>query len=196
MQNQTLIFIGRSGAGKGTQVKLLMDKLKDATKKEVLYVEAGARFREFIATESFSSHEAKEIQDRGGLQPSFLSIWMWSDILVKNMKGDEHVIFDGTPRRMSEAKVLESALKFYGHERPKVVFIDVCSEWAMARLSERGRSDDTEESILKRMDWYDRDVTGAIEYMKNNPYYEYIEINGEQTIPEVHAEICRKLNLV
>ncbi len=195
MTNQTLIFIGRSGAGKGTQINLLKEKLINLTGKEVLYVEAGAEFRKFMQNGSYSSEKTKEIQNQGGLQPSFLSIWMWSDILVKNMKGDEHVVFDGTPRRMSEAKVLESALKFYGHEKPKVVFINVGSEWAKNRLIERGRADDNAESISKRMDWYEKDVTGAIEYMKGNPYYEYLEINGEQTIEEVHTEICKALAL-
>jgi len=195
MPNNTLIFIGRSGAGKGTQIKLLTEKLKEKTGKEVLYIEAGARFREFMQSETYTSSLAKEIQNQGGLQPSFLSIWMWSDLLVKNMKGDEHVIFDGTPRRMSEAKVLESALKYYGHEKPRVVFISVGSDWAKEKLTLRGRADDTSSSIDKRMDWYEKDVAGAIEYMKSNPYYEYHEVNGEQTIEAVHEEICKALAL-
>ncbi len=194
-QNHILIFIGRSGAGKGTQIKLITDKLKSATNKNVVYVESGAHFREFVNSDSCSAEKSKQIVKDGGLQPSFLAIWIWADVLIKNVKCDEHIIFDGTPRRMSEAKILESALKFYGHEKPKVFFIDVGKDWAKEKLFGRGREDDSKESISARMDWYEKDVAETVEYIKNNPYYEFHQINGERTIEEIHKDICGRLSL-
>ena len=191
----TYIFIGRSGAGKGTQIQLLMEKLKATTTHPVLHMETGKSFREFIQNDSYSSELSRKVAEEGGLQPSFLSIWTWADLLVKNFTGKEHLLFDGMPRRMSEAKILETALKFYNVENPKLIFLDVSEQWATERLNGRGRADDGKESIERRMKWYDKDVADTIEYMKHNTYYTYHHINGEQTIEEVHAEITKSLGL-
>lgn len=191
----TFIFIGRSGAGKGTQIELLIKKLKSLSELSVLHVEPGNAFRAFTSGTSLSATTAKEIALQGELQPSFLTVWIWSDILIKNVTGNEHLLFDGMPRRMSEAKILESALKFYGVEKPKVINIHVGDNWAIDKLTKRGRADDNEESIKRRMKWYEKDVEDTVEYMKHNTFYDFISINGEQTIEEVHKEICEKVGL-
>jgi adenylate kinase len=195
MHPHTYIFIGRSGAGKGTQIQLLIEKLKSSTQHPVLHVETGKSFREFIETDSHAAALSREISVAGGLQPSFLSIWVWSDLLIKHFTGKEHLLFDGMPRRMSEAKILETALKFYGVENPTVIFLDVSEGWATDRLHGRGRSDDGKEAIERRMKWYDKDVADTVEYMKHNTYYTYHQINGEQTIEEVHSDIVKTLGL-
>jgi adenylate kinase family enzyme len=59
----------------------------------------------------------------------------------------------------------------------------------------RGRLDDSDEEIKKRLDWYKANVVPAIEYFKNDPDYKFVSINGEQTIEEVHREIMQKLEL-
>jgi adenylate kinase family enzyme len=196
MQPQTYIFIGRSGAGKGTQIQLLMDTLKAATQIDVLHVEPGNSFREFINTDSYSAAKSRDLAAAGGLQPAFLSIWVWADILVNKATGKEHVLLDGMPRRMSEAKILESALKFYEVEKPTVIFLDVSEEWATERLFGRGRNDDGRDSIERRMKWFDKDVADTVEYMKGNSYYNYVHINGEQTIEQVHADIAKAIGMV
>ncbi len=195
MQPHTYIFIGRSGAGKGTQIQLLIDKLKVSTDQPVLHIETGKSFREFINSDSYSAELSRKIAAEGGLQPSFLSIWTWSDILIKEFTGKEHLLFDGMPRRMSEAKILETALKFYGVENPTVIFLDVSQGWATDRLFGRGRADDAKASIEQRMKWYDKDVADTVEYMKHNTYYRFISINGEQTIEQVHDDVVKNLNL-
>lgn len=195
MQPHTYIFIGRSGAGKGTQIQLLIEKLKSATSHQVLHVETGRSFREFIESNTHTAGLSKKIAAEGGLQPSFLSIWTWSDLLIKDFTGKEHLLFDGMPRRMSEAKILETALRFYNVENPIVIFLDVSEQWAMERLFGRGRADDAKEAIEHRMKWYDKDVADTVEYMKHNTYYTFLKINGEQTIQEVHADIAKALNL-
>jgi adenylate kinase len=194
MKPHTYIFIGRSGAGKGTQINLLIEKLRSA-EHPVLHIETGKVFRELIESDTCAAQISKEIARTGGLQPSFLSVWIWSDLLVKNFTGKEHLLFDGMPRRMSEAKILETALKFYGVENPTVIYLDVSRDWAMDRLNARGRNDDGKDSIEQRMKWFDKDVVDTIEYMKHNTYYTFLDINGEQTIEGVQDEINKKLGL-
>lgn len=195
MKLETIMFIGRSGCGKGTQSDLLMrDLAQTDPERKIFYLESGQKFREFIARGSFSSELSQAIMKKGGLQPSFLAVWNWAHLLVENLTANEHLIFDGTPRKLDEAMILDTAMKFYQRERPTVIHLKVSKDWSRARLTARGRSDDaTPEAIEKRLNWFDTDVMPTIEYFRTHPDYDLLEINGEQTIEEVHAEIAKAL---
>jgi adenylate kinase len=190
----TLIFIGRSGSGKGTQAKLLMEELeKRDPSRPVLYIETGAKYREFISSkdpeQTYSRDIAKKIIDEGGLQPVFLTIWAWTDTLVRNMRGNEHLVFDGAPRRVHEPEALDSAMEFYGRGSPYVIYLDIEHETGVGRLLARGREDDTDEAIQKRMGWFETSVVPMVMYYRNNPKYRFLDIKGERSIEAVHADI-------
>jgi adenylate kinase family enzyme len=59
----------------------------------------------------------------------------------------------------------------------------------MARADKEGRKDDTADSINKRLDWFDADVKPAIERFRRDRDYDFVEINGEQSIEAVHRDI-------
>ncbi|MEK7582152.1 MAG: nucleoside monophosphate kinase [Patescibacteria group bacterium] len=188
MNQQTIIFIGRSGCGKGTQARLLENYLKE----NVLYLETGTKFRDFIKGESFSSKLSRKIYDNASLQPSFLAIYFWAKFLIENFKGNENLIIDGTPRYKEEAEALTVAMKFYGRT-PTVLYINVSKKFSETHLRTRGRIDDLkEEDIQKRLKWFETSVTPTIKYLKNEKTYRFFEINGEQSIGEVHKEILSK----
>lgn len=195
MDLHTVIFIGRSGCGKGTQADLLKNFIyeNDLEKRKILYVETGEQFRQFIRGKSFSSRISSKIYENDDLQPTFLGCWMWTGLLVDQLEENMHLIFDGAPRSLSEALVLNTAFKFYEREKPTVVYINVSSNWSHERLLARGRSDDRSLSkINKRLEWFDTDVLPVIEFFEKNPSYKFIEVNGEQTIEKVHADIVAK----
>lgn len=194
MLPQNFIFIGMSGCGKGTQAKLLGGHLnKIDSQREVFFLETGAEFRKFIQGENYTQKLSKKIHDDGGLQPEFLSVYMWSRLLVENFKENEHLIIDGTPRKLHDAGVLDSIFDFYKKEKPFLVFLNIGKKWATDRLIGRGRLDDNNDDIKARLDWYETDVLLAIDFYRNNPKYIFLEINGEQTIEKVHRDILEKL---
>lgn len=191
---QTFIFIGRSGCGKGTQAELLMEKLRGRSKRPVFHLESGSLFRDFVEGDSYSSQLAKTIMDRGERQPDFLAVWMWSHLLVKNLVEEEHLVLDGTPRSLAEAMTLDTAMKFYGRERPKVIYLNISPDSSVNRLTSRDRQDDRSiANIAKKLAWFETSVMPALEYYKNNKDYDFIEINGESSTEEIHAEILAKL---
>lgn len=197
-EKQTFIFIGRSGCGKGTQAELLIGEMKDKSyitdQNPLFYIETGDRFRDFISKTSNASRLAKDIMDRSERQPDFLAIWMWADLLVTNLMGDEHLVFDGTPRSLNEALALDTALKFYQRQKPTVIYLDVTNEWSKTRMLERGRIDDKKSGdIEKRLAWFESDVLPAVKYYENNPNYHFVRVNGEQTIEAVHSELMSEL---
>lgn len=193
----TVIFIGRSGCGKGTQAELLKKEILrlDHKKHQMLYVETGEKFRHFIRGEGYSSALSKEIYEKDERQPDFLACLMWGGMLVEELGSDMHLVFDGAPRSHAEALLLTTALKFYKREKPVVVYLDVSRKWAADRLLSRGRSDDMSlAKIDKRLDWFEEDTWPAVEYFKTNNLYQFLEINGEQDIEKVHRDIVKKFN--
>jgi adenylate kinase len=196
MTPQTYIFFGLSGSGKGKQAELLMAKLaaKDAEKK-VLYIETGEKLREISNRDSYTGREIKKILNNGGLAPVFLPIYIWSEYLINNVAGGEHLILDGTPRKVEEAEILDAALTFYKREAPVVILLEISEDCARKRLAVRGRSDDNKDEVEKRLQWYKTDVIPAVEFFKNNSGYKFIPINGDQSIEAVHQEIIQKIGL-
>lgn len=192
MVPQTLIFIGRSGCGKGTQARLFQNRLDklDREDRRILYVETGENFRHFIRGQNFSSKLSKAVYDCDERQPNFLACWMWSNMLIEELEDGMHLIFDGAPRARPEAELLTTALHFYGREKPVVIHINVSRTWSEEKLLKRGRADDLNlEKIDKRLDWFDKDVIPAINYFRSDPFYRFIEVDGEQSIEKVHSDI-------
>lgn len=200
MSPKTFILMGRAGCGKGTQSKLLRDAIiaADEEKRKIFYLETGERFRQFIKAEGFSNKLAAEVNKTAMPQPAFLAVWNWAHILVEEFTGEEHLFVDGTPRSFQEALVFDSAMTFYKREKPTIIYVDVSKEWSRKRLAERaaseGRVDDQlAEQIEKRLGWFDTDVVPAIDYFRVNERYNYIHINGEQSIEKVQADIIAEL---
>lgn len=195
MDQKVFILIGRSGSGKGTQGELIQKYLKDIDPaRDTLYVTTGAEFREFIKGDSITQKISNELYITDKLQPEFLSVYMWINALIKNYKGNQHIIFDGTPRRRHEAGVLDSIFEFYNLKDIYVLNIDISEELATQRLMDRHRMDDKPEDIKKRLAWYETDVVPAIEYYKDNKKYNFLHIDGNGPVENVHTEIISRLN--
>jgi adenylate kinase family enzyme len=197
MNLQSFVFIGRSGCGKGTQIEMLMKLLKEKDpEREILYIYTGQEFRNFIQGPSATQKISKSIYDSGGLMPEFLTVHMWVKPLVEKYKGNQHIIFDGTPRKFHEAGVLHSMFSFYKLEKPWVINIGISAEEAVKRLLKRERQDDTEADIRKRLGWYETDVAPTIEFYRDNPNYNFLYVDGEKSPEDVHLDIAKKMGLL
>ena len=194
MNLQTFIFIGRSGCGKGTQVALVQEYIKKQdNKRYTFYIETGERFRQFIKEHSLSSRLAAEIYKSGNRQPDFIAVWMWSHLLVERMTGEEHIIFDGTPRSLQEAQIIDTAITFYSRQHPHVIFLNISRETSKARMIARRRMDDiNKEEIERRLNWFESDVIPAVEYFRAHSKYNFIELDGDQSVEAVQQELLSK----
>ncbi len=65
----------------------------------------------------------------------------------------------------------------------------------MKRNLLRGRPDDTKEGIEQRFQEYMNNVVPSMNYFKNKEGYTIFEINGEQSVEDVHKDIVKALNL-
>jgi adenylate kinase len=76
------------------------------------------------------------------------------------------------------------------------VHINISDEIGIERLLKRGRADDTEETIRRRLAWSREEWQKILARLEKNPGYTVLEINGDQSIEAVHQEILTKLKLI
>lgn len=198
MEQKTIIFIGPQGSGKGTQIEQLKKVFKevDPTRK-VVDIQTGRRFRALAAKqEGYTEQEVLRTLDTGILQPLFLSVVLWGDAFQQHVDDECHLLIDGFPRTVDEARVLESALKFYHRNPVTIINLDTPEAVVRSRMVERARKDDTAESIEARLLWYRTETIPVLEYYRSRPDTEVFDIEGTRSIEEVHQSICTHLNLI
>lgn len=198
MQPKTIIFVGPQGSGKGTQIELLSKVLKekDPTRR-VVDIQTGRRFRALAAKgEGYTERTMHETLDTGVLQPLFLSVVLWGDAFHHHVDPDCHVLIDGFPRTVNEAKVLESALAFYNRESVTIINLETSEATVRERMAHRARPDDTPESIEARLTWYREETVPVLTYYRNRAETEVVDCDGIQSIQEVHEQILHNINLV
>jgi adenylate kinase len=193
METQTLVFFGIVGSGKGTQVELLMNFLKNKGGKEILYAGTGEEFRKLIGGESYTARRVKDSIIKGELQPDFLTTTLFTNTLIHSLGEGEHLIADGYPRTVAQAESFDSMMKFFKRDKVKIIYIKISEEEALKRNLLRGRDDDTEAGIARRIEEYKNNVIPAMNYFKDKEGYEICTVNGEQSREEVYQDMIKAL---
>ncbi|MBU2263669.1 nucleoside monophosphate kinase [Patescibacteria group bacterium] len=185
------MVLGPPGSGKGTQIKLLADKLG------FFHFISSKIGREYIKTHNDSETlKQKERYDTGLL---FDAKWMFKVIKEKteeifndkdNCKG---IIYDGSPRTLYEAENLYDFLvKLIDKENIKIIEIDAKEKELRKRIKKRKRDLDKEEIFNVRIRVYKEETLPGLEFLKKK--HKIIVINGDQSIEKVHKDIVEKLN--
>lgn len=189
MSVHTFLMMGRPGAGKGTQAKLLAQKLGAE-----IY-SSGNRLREMAHGQGFVAHKVKEVIERGDLLPAWFSSHMFVDALL-GREPEDTIVFEGACRRLEEAQAFVETTQWL--ERPFVaIFLDISDAEVEKRLSlrqnEQGRKDDASDTIPHRIAEYEQHTRLAVELFEKEG--KLIRINGQQSIEAVHAAILEALGI-
>jgi adenylate kinase len=125
-----LIFLGPPGSGKGTQARLVGEKLG------LPQISTGDILREAIAMKTDLGEKAKSIMEAGELVPDEVVLPLAEKRIEENdcMKG---FILDGFPRTLAQAMGLEEVLQRLGCPLDAVMFIEVDDAVVVERLSRR-----------------------------------------------------------
>ena len=197
MQPTTIIFIGPQGSGKGTQIERLYSVIaeKDPARR-VVDIQTGRRFRALAAKrETYAERKIERTLDSGALQPDFLTHILWGQAMLDQLDPKSHLLIDGFPRTVHQAEALEDAFDFFERTYIHVINLDTPEEVVRGRMQDRARNDDTSASIETRLRWYREDTLPVLDYYRVRPETTVHDIDGTDSIDDVHKQILTALNL-
>lgn len=183
MFQKDIVLFGIQGSGKGTQAQIL------AKKWNLKIFETGGELRKIMKEESMLGNKVNEIVSRGDLVPNEIVMEIVEHFLEGISEADR-VLFDGLPRSMPQKETFDALLEKKGRDTQGIC-LDVPRDEVVQRMKERGRADDTDEVIEKRIQNYENETVPVIE--KYEAEGKMIRINGFQSIEAVTAEIIGKL---
>jgi adenylate kinase len=125
-----LILLGPPGAGKGTQARMLGERINAPQ------ISSGDLLREAVREKTPLGIQAKGFMDKGSLVPDELVLKM-IDARLDQADAKPGFILDGFPRSVPQAEALEMMLKARGEKISQVVAIDVPDEDLVKRISGR-----------------------------------------------------------
>ncbi len=165
-----LIFLGPPGAGKGTQAKIL------ANRWQIPHISTGDILREAIQGKTSLGIQAQTHVEAGELVPDLLIM-----AIMRERFGREDVekgwILDGFPRTLAQANALDQLLQIMRQPYGQVVYFEVSSDVLVKRLLERGRVDDRQETIDRRLEIYQEQTTPLIDFYQRRHCLKTIDGN-------------------
>lgn len=207
-----IVMLGPPGAGKGTQAKILAEKLG------LVHVSSGDLFRENLSQETELGKLAQTFMNKGELVPDDVTIAMVKERLSRPdcTKG---AVLDGFPRTPAQAEALSDILSELGGQVDVVPFISVPNTVLVDRLGGRWmstsgrvyhalynppkvkwvddvdgsplyqREDDRPETVQHRIDVYFAQTSPLIEYFRE--VGTLVEVDGTQEIDKVTEDILK-----
>ena len=210
---KNLVFLGPPGAGKGTQAKMLSQKLG------LLHISTGDILRSAVEKRTPLGVKAKEYMERGELVPDDLIIALIEEVLPQQ----GGFVLDGFPRTVAQAKALDRLLDSKGMSLSAVILFDVPDDTVVERLSGRRicprcgavyhvrynppredeicdrcgakliqREDDREEVIRKRLSVYREQTAPLVEYYSERDIL--VKLDASRPIEEIHRRLLEILD--
>ncbi|MGE0001428.1 MAG: adenylate kinase [Fimbriimonadaceae bacterium] len=182
-----LILVGLPGVGKGTQAELLCDRL------ELTHVSTGNVFRQEILDKTELGLAAASYLEAGKLVPDEVTIGMVERILAKPEIASQGFVLDGYPRSVTQAEALDKFLAGQGTSLDGVVSLSAPDDVVIARMLARGRADDDEGTIRKRLQVFRDQTRPVLDHYRELGVF--VEVDADQQVEEVYrdimAGICR-----
>ena len=172
-----LILVGGPGSGKGTQAEKLCAALG------LTHISTGDLFRDHVARATELGARAKPYMDRGELVPDELVVAVVEERFQNPAEVEPGFVLDGFPRTEHQAFELDRIL--VAQPLDVVIDIDVPTDIAVDRMRSRGREDDTEESIRRRLELYDAETLPLTEFYRARSLL--VSVDGLGTEDEVQA---------
>lgn len=207
-----IIFIGPPGSGKGTQAKLLSNKLgipiistgemirsiMQNNEVSIKYKESLKRVLEQLVKEGkrISFEQLFRLYNQGKYWPDEVIAGLIRD-RVSDKDCEKGFILDGYPRTIEQARILNEIIRSGNNQYEIIVIhLDTPKEECIKRIlvkrkKEEKRSDDRKEVLEERFKEYESKTIPVLEYYRKSG--KVIYINGIGSIEEIHERILSKL---
>ena len=123
--------------------------------------------------------------DRGELVPDELVVAVVAERFQNPLEVQPGFVLDGFPRTQEQALQLDRILG----EQPLhvVIDLDVPTDVVVERMRSRGREDDTEESIRRRLELYDTETKPLVDFYRERSVL--VTVDGLGTEDEVQSRL-------
>jgi adenylate kinase len=211
-----IVLLGPPGAGKGTQAKMISDKLG------VPHISTGDILRESVRKDSPLGREVKAVMDKGEL----VSDTLLADIIIDRLSQADCAagfLLDGYPRNISQSETLEKLTTEKNiWDKVFALEINVPDEDIVDRLRNRRscpscgavyniisnppekdgicdgcsaklqqRDDDREETVRQRLNVYHERTEPVIGYFKDRN--KHLVVKGQGSPDDIFGAIMEKL---
>ena len=185
-----IVLLGPPGCGKGTQSKLLVDRNK------FVQLSTGDLLREETSkNDSKLGLKVRELMESGELVSDDIVI----NLIIQKVEENKNksIIFDGFPRNLNQAKVLDESLQKVSVKLDSVIFFEidfsVLEERIKKRIKETNnlerRKDDNIETLLNRIEVFKASTLPIVDYYSEKGILS--KINGMDTVETVNLEILK-----
>lgn len=168
-----VLILGPVGSGKSTQAGHLAQHLG------VPHLSVGDLLYYASQSDSAQAQAIKEKMEKGELVDHDTVV----ALVEEHLKQNEHLVgtvIDGFPRNIEEAEKFSLPLD-------KVIYLKVGDLETEKRLLARGRTDDTQDVIKRRIEIYHQETEPVLEYYRGKGILE--DIDGEREIEVIAADI-------
>jgi len=213
---KNFILLGPPGAGKGTQADLICDLY------QIPKLSTGDMLREAVASGSDLGKQVSNILDSGGLvSDDIIGSLIEERLQMPDCKDGS--LFDGVPRTLGQAKILDDMGVSFSHVIEIVVEDDVIVNRMSGRRVHPGsgrnyhidynppkiegiddesgealiqREDDKPETVLKRLDVYHEQtepLTNFYKEISTRSELVYFSVDGSKSVNEVFENIKKEI---
>ncbi len=179
------VVLGRQGSGKGTQCQMLTERTG------IIHISTGDMLRAAVEAETQVGKQVKEVLDSGELVGDELMCELLAERLTKSDVSKNGIILDGFPRTTQQAEALIQILEKLDIEMVLAINIDVKNEAVIERMLLRGRTDDTEEAIKRRLELYEKQTAPLLEWFNEKGIL--VSIDGGRTEEEVFEDFLSQI---
>jgi adenylate kinase len=210
-----LILLGPPGSGKGTQARMVGEKLG------VPQISTGDILREAVMQATDLGREASPYMEGGRLVPDSIMLPLVESRIAAPDCRDGFVL-DGFPRTLAQALGLEEILQARAQVVDAVIFIEVSDDVVIKRLSRRRvcpqckalynldadpprrdeicdkcgvnlilRTDDTDDTVATRLSVYRKDTLPLVEYYESRGILR--KVDGRGDIDQVLSSVLQEV---
>ena len=181
-----LVLLGPPGSGKGTQAALLAERLG------IPSISTGDMVRMAIADGSELGRRVEQIVSSGELVDDE-TMGQIVETRLARQDARNGFLLDGYPRTLPQAGTLDRILRDSGRRLTAVIMIDVPEDELVSRMLGRGRADDRDDVIRRRLAVYREQTEPLTDHYRGLDLL--LEIEGDRSIEEVAAAILTALSV-
>lgn len=183
-----IILFGIQWSGKGTQAKLLLEKIQD-----LKYFEPGNILRALKSNSNVIGDYIKACIEQGKLVENEILFGLF-DMYWFTLKAGGNMLLDWFPRTMAQMDYFLNTEKEAQRDFVAVLY-DLTREKTMERILHRAsiewRKDDTEEAIKIRLDTYEKETAPMINHLDS--LGKVIHIDADQSIEKILEDTIKAL---